>query len=57
MNVTGSWFPAGGSLPNVTLEVAERQVMPGETPSFSFIAYIEHEAPFIHENDPRILAN
>jgi hypothetical protein len=51
MRVTGSRLPAGGSVPNVTFEVAERQVVTGETASFPFTVYTEHEAPSIHDFD------
>jgi hypothetical protein len=49
MSVTSSRLPASGSPPNVTLEAAERQVVPGETASFPFTASAEHQAPGIHD--------
>jgi hypothetical protein len=49
MNVAGSRHPAGGFLPYVTLEVAERQIVPGETARFPFIVYTEQRPPSIHD--------
>jgi hypothetical protein len=49
MNIDGSRHPAGGFLPYVTLEVAERQIVPGETARFPFIVHTEQRPPSIHD--------
>jgi hypothetical protein len=49
MNVSGSRLQAGGSPPDVILEVAERQIVPGETARFPFTAYTQQQAPSIHD--------
>jgi hypothetical protein len=49
MNVSGSRLQAGGSPPDVILEVAEREIVPGETAGFPFTAYTEQQAPSIHD--------
>jgi len=51
MDLTSSRLPAGGFPPDVTLEVAELQIVPGETARFPFTAYTEHGAPSIHDFD------
>ena len=50
MNVTGS-YPAGGSPPDITLGVAERQIVPGETAYFQFIVHTGQQASSIHDFD------
>jgi len=49
MSVTGSRLPVSGSPPNVTLGVAERRVVPGETASFPFTVSAEREVPGVHD--------
>jgi hypothetical protein len=51
MDVTGNRPPVGGFPPNITLEVAERQIVPGETARFPFITYTQQDAPSIHDFD------
>jgi hypothetical protein len=51
MNVTGSQLPAGAPAPDVTLEIAELQVVPGETARFPFVARAEQGTPSVHDFD------
>jgi hypothetical protein len=51
MDVTGSRPPVGGVPSDVALELAELQIVPGETARFPFTVYTEREAPTINDFD------
>ena len=51
MNITDSRVPAGSPAPDVTVEVTELQVVPGETARFPFVVHAEQGIPSIQDFD------